>query len=192
MHAAPGATHRLFFALWPDAAVRSAIASRAAETHAGSAPAGRPVPPRRYHLTLQFLGSFAGVPDAVIDAAIAAGDAVQVAEFTLVLDRLGSFERSRVWWFGCDVSSGLRHLHGELQHSLVTAGVAVDAAPFVPHVTLGRGLRQRLHPQAIEPLAWPLRDFVLVDSADGATDYRILRRWPLAPLSPGSRSPDAR
>jgi len=180
------ATHRLFFALWPGEDVRHAIAARARDFAAVCAPGGRAVAPERYHLTLQFLGSFAGLPEATVEGAIAAGEQVHAPEFTLLLDRVGSFERNRVWWLGCGLSPGLRHLHGQLGAALAAAGLPADVAPFVPHVTLGRGQKQQLRPQAVDPLAWTLRDFVLVDSAADAPAYRIVRRWPLDPVNRGS------
>lgn len=186
MQASAGSTHRLFFALWPGEDVRHAIAARAGDFDAACAPGGRAVVPQRYHLTLQFLGSFAGLPEATVEGAIAAGERVHAPEFTLLLDRIGSFERNRVWWLGCDPSPGLLHLRGELGRALAAAGLRTDATPFVPHVTLGRGQLPRLRPRAIDPLSWPLRDFVLVDSATGAPAYRIVRRWPLAPVNRGS------
>jgi RNA 2',3'-cyclic 3'-phosphodiesterase len=186
MHASADPTHRLFFALWPGEDVRNAIAARATDFDAACAPGGRAVAPQRYHLTLQFLGSFAGLPEATVEGAIAAGQQVCAPEFTLLLDRIGSFEHNRVWWLGCDLSPALRHLHGELRSALAAVGLRADVAPFVPHVTLGRGQKQRLQPQAVDPLAWPLRDFVMVDSAAGAPAYRIVRRWPLDPVNRGS------
>lgn len=185
------ATHRLFFALWPHAGVRAAIAERAAAIEAECAPGGRAVVPPRYHLTLQFLGSFIGSPATCIDDAIRAAECVRCPEFTVVLDRAGSFERSRAWWLGCDVSPSLQRLHAQLAGALAAVGLP-DATPFVPHVTLGRNLQRVLEPQAIDPLAWPLRDFVLVDSAAGAPAYRVVRRWPLDPISRGSQTPEIR
>ena len=130
MHASAGATHRLFFALWPDDEVRRAITARATEFAGACAPGGRPVAPQRYHLTLQFLGSFAALPEAVVEGAIAAGDNVHAPELTLLLDRIGSFERNRVWWLGCDPSPGLLHLRGELGRALAAAGLRTDGKPF--------------------------------------------------------------
>lgn len=186
MQASAGSTHRLFFALWPGEDVRHAIAARAGDFDAACAPGGRAVVPQRYHLTLQFLGSFAGLPEATVEGAIDAGERVRAPEFALLLDRIGSFERNRVWWLGCDVAPGLRHLHDQLAAALGAVDLRADVAPFVPHVTLGRGQKQRLQTRAVDPLAWPLRDFVLVDSAAGAPAYQILRRWPLETLNRGS------
>jgi len=195
MDASADATHRLFFALWPDEDVRRAIAERAAEVALTGAPGGRPSAPERYHLTLQFLGTFKPLPAALVEGAIAAADSVRAQAFSLVLDRLGAFERNRVWWLGTDAASpGLRSLFERLGVALAATGLppAEDATRFVPHVTLGRKLQQRLQPRAIDPLPWPVRDFVLVDSAAGAPAYRIVRRWPLDPVNRGWLSPGSR
>jgi 2'-5' RNA ligase len=184
MHADAG-PHRLFFALRPDARVRAAIAARSATVGPACAPGGRPTAPDRYHLTLRFLGTYSTVPAALVESAIAAAQHVRAPEFTLVLDRVGSFERNRVWWLGGDAPR-LRDLHARLEGALAAAGLRPsEPASFVPHVTLGRGLRQPLRARAIDPLDWPVRDFVLVDSAAGAPAYRIVRHWPLDPLNRG-------
>lgn len=187
------ATHRLFFALWPDDDLRDAIGERAQATRASCDLGGRPTTPGRYHLTLQFLGSFRPLPLAVIDKAIAAADGLRMPAFALQLDRAGSFERSRVWWLGCAASPALQLLHDQLGAALAAVGLRPrDASPYAPHMTLGRDPRQRLQAQAIDPLAWPVREFVLVDSAAGAAAYRIVRRWPLDPVSRGSGTPGSR
>lgn len=49
---------------------------------------------------------------------------------------------------------------------------------FTPHVTLLYDDRS-VAPQAIEPIAWTVREFVLVHSLLGRTEHRILGRWSL-------------
>ena len=189
MDASADATHRLFFALWPDDGVRREIAVRAAAIAVACAPGGRPSSVGRYHLTLQFLGTFKPLPPALVEGAIAAADSVRAEAFSLVLDRLGSFDRNRVWWLGPDLAPpGLRSLYERLGLALAGTGLfpTEDATRFVPHVTLGRKLQQRFEPRAVDPVAWPVREFVLVDSAARAADYRIVRRWPLDPVNRGS------
>lgn len=180
------AIHRLFFALWPDDDVRSAMAEQARAIEAACAPDGRPVASGRYHMTLQFLGSFRPLPAQVVDSAIATADSLRMPAFTLRLDRAGSFERSRVWWLGCAPSPPLQSLHARLGMALAAAGLRPDASPYAPHVTLGRHPRRLVQARAIDPLSWPVRDFVLVDSAAGAPAYRIVRRWPLDAVNRGS------
>jgi 2'-5' RNA ligase len=53
-----GELHRLFFALWPDDALRVRIADVAAKAITAHASGGRSLKPDRYHVTLQFLGDF--------------------------------------------------------------------------------------------------------------------------------------
>jgi len=194
MHASVEATHRLFFALWPDEEVRRAIAARATAIDTACAPGGRPSASKRYHLTLQFIGTFKPLPAALVEHAIAAGDSVRAQAFSLVLDKVASFERNRVWWLGPDTANpGLRSLHERLAAALAATDLSTeDATRFVPHVTLGRKLRRCVQPRPVEPLAWPVREFVLVDSTAGAAEYRIVRRWPLDRVNRGSEIPAAR
>jgi len=185
MHARLEASHRLFFALWPGDEVRAAMAQRAQAMESECAPGGRPTAPARYHMTLRFLGSFRPLPEAVIDRAIAAADTLQMPAFELALDHAGRFERSRVWWLGCAPSPELQSLHERLGAALASRGLHPESTPFAPHVTIGRNPRQWRQPRAFEPLRWPVHAFVLVDSAAGAPAYRIVRRWPLEPVSRG-------
>ena len=187
MHAGADTTHRLFFALWPDDEVRGAIHDRAQAIEAGCVPGGRPQAAGRYHMTLQFLGTFRPLPVATVDSAIVAADTIRMPAFTLVLDHAGNFDRSRAWWLGCAASSALQSLHGRLGAALSAVGLhSPDAAPHAPHVTLGRNPARKVQEHPIEPVAWPVGDFVLVDSAAGAPAYRIVRRWPLEPVNRGS------
>jgi RNA 2',3'-cyclic 3'-phosphodiesterase len=166
-------SHRLFFALWPDAGVREAIAATALELDHAHAPGGRAVQPARFHLTLAFLGN----RDPA--AAIAAGDAVRAVTLDLCLDRAGTFAGNRILWLGMSevpkalsaLSSALTDVPDQLDRD------ARDQAAFVPHVTLQRNVRRPIAATAIRPLQWTAREFVLVDSIDRT--YRVIGQWPL-------------
>ena len=193
MPASPDAIRRLFFALWPDDDVRGAMADRARAIDMACAPDGRSTPPGRYHMTLLFLGSFQPLPPTLVETAIAAANTVRAPAFELVLDRAGIFQRSRAWWLGGTAPPALQVLHAQLAAAVEAMGVgSPDRSPFMPHVTLGRNPRRPLRAHPIAPLRWPVRDFVLVDSAAGAPAYRIERRWPLDPVNRGSRMPGVR
>lgn len=167
-------TRRMFFALWPDEGVRRGIAdlSRAVVER------GRPVPTENLHLTLEFLGNVE--PDAV-DAALAAAAEVRGQPFQLHLDVVGHWRRSRILWLGSQVPSpGLLNLQADLQRRLKEAGLSLEARPFRPHITLARRV-PACHQMRVEPIVWPLREFVLMESAGGAAGvrYEIADRWPL-------------
>lgn len=168
--------HRLFFALWPDAAVRACIDAAAQALARDHALRGRRVRAERSHLTLHFLGA---VPDSALDAALDAGNAVDAARFELVLDRAGGFSRARVAWLGCaDVPSRLIDLHAQLRDALAVRGLPVESRAYAPHVTVQRDVRGAVTEAAIEPIAWPVNEFVLIDSRPDR-GYVEVGRWPL-------------
>ena len=172
--------HRLFFALWPDATLRRGIAEVAEAHPAIRAAGGRAEAADRYHLTVQFLGDFRALAPAMLDAlGAAATDVAALPPFELLLDSIGSFSAGRVLWMGCQAPPPrLVQVHRELGEALAAADVAAKEAPtFIPHVTLRRHARGPVE-QAIPPLRWRARDFVLIDSTAG--EYRIIGRWPLA------------
>lgn len=174
-------SHRLFFALWPDDATRIAIAAAAARlrTHAQG---GRWTAVDRYHLTLQFLGTWSRLPDALIRSACAAAASARAPGFSITLDRVGSFRtRSHLWWLGCQRPEPLLPLREVLARSLEDHGIAVASGPFVPHVTLVRGAGRRPPRDArLLPIVWPVLGFTLIHSESGAPEpYRVIGNWPL-------------
>ena len=106
---------------------------------------------------------------------------MRLPAFDLQLDRAGSFAGARVWWLGTQaVPEGLQRLWDGLGQALAKAHVRVKSAPaFTPHLTLQRDVRRLTEPMPVEPLAWPVREFVLIDSQPGRP-YAVLRRWALA------------
>jgi 2'-5' RNA ligase len=178
-----GEMHRLFFALWPDEVLRSRIAKTTASVVREHAPGGRSLKPDRYHVTLQFLGDFRPLPASLIDDARAAAAAVRSPAFDLSLDEVGSFRGANVWWLGAQHAPDALHaLYGALGHCLAKRRVPVkSAASFVPHLTVQRDVRHHIAPSPVPPLAWPVREFVLIDSQPGrGTPYEVIGRWSLA------------
>ena len=166
---------RLFFALWPPAAVRAAL--QAALSHL-PAPPGRAMQHADWHLTLAFIGD---CDAARCDCLLTAAATVQAPGFALRLDRAGYFAGARVAWAGCSQPPAALHtLRTSLDAALHTCGRQPEARPFVPHVTLAR--YGTPWPQApLPPVEWPVRAFVLAESlpAPAAPRYAILQRWPL-------------
>lgn len=155
------AHRRLFFALWPSAAVRAAVAERRKHIEGLSR---RPVPDHNLHLTLLFLGD---QPADRLDGIVGAAETLEADRFSLVLDRFGWFARARVAWLGGPAPSAGRALVTELTTRMLASGLAFDDRPWTPHVTLFRKVHDRPEFPEIEPLAWPVDRFALIESVPG-------------------------
>jgi 2'-5' RNA ligase len=166
---------RLFFALWPDAAARAALAKLSEDLAARAG--GRAVPPDKIHLTLAFLGEVA--PDRADDL-VKSADRVREAPFDLVLDRIGAFRRARVAWIGCrEAPPALVAAESLLRQELNAREFELEERAFTPHVTLVRKAEKTLPPEAIAPIAWRVEEFALVASELGSGTYKTMASWPL-------------
>jgi 2'-5' RNA ligase len=164
---------RVFFALWPDEALRGKL-SRLARQLEGD---GRPVPAEHLHLTLAFPGT---VPAGVVSRLVARMRSVEVPAIRLRLDALGYFARPRIAWVGpSEVPETLGQLARALNALCAEAGVRPEQRPFRPHVSLRRGVT-RFQPARFPPLDWMTDRIVLVESGrDGHPGlYRILASHP--------------
>lgn len=173
-----GAGARLFFALWPDAALQARLAAWAR----GAAGQGRAMRRENIHLTLAFLGETpaARIPDL---AALARG--IEFPPIRLELDRVGYWKHNRIVWCGAERDPpALTALVDALRNGLDAAAIAYDHKPFVSHLTLLRNAPGLQQVPPWETLVWEARDFALVQSAtiDGRVTYPVLQRFPAAPV----------
>lgn len=162
--------HRLFFALWPDEAIREAMVERRARLGDLSR---RRVPDHNLHATLLFLGNQPADRLAQIEAA---ADGVSAETFRLRLDRFGWFARARVVWFGGEAPEAAQALVRQLGEAMHALGLSFDQRPFRPHVTLFRHVSRRPDFPTPEPIDWPVREFALIESIPGRP-YQVLRKW---------------
>lgn len=175
-------TRRLFFALWPDARLQSAISTAGLAIAHARALGGRDIPPGRVHLTLLFLGDVAAGREARLCEAAAR---VKRRQFDLVLDQAGCFYRSRAFWVGPGTPpAALMSLWEDLLGAARGLGVAADPKALAPHVTCVRDIEHRIRPVGIKPIVWPVRSFALVHSAPAAPpgagpEYHLVSQWPL-------------
>jgi 2'-5' RNA ligase len=160
---------RLFFALWPDATARAALA--AATREAVSASAARAVPPQNLHATLAFLGS---VPERRIAelediARRVAGSFVPPCPMLLQFDELAHWAGPKILVARCAAESPAAHsLATLLKTATEAAGFAPDLKPFHAHVTVARKV-DRAPAVALTPaVQWRFDAFALIESRTAA------------------------
>ncbi len=167
------AKRRLFFALWPDEAVRRQIAALSRQV------CKRPVPDANLHLTLLFLGQV----DAAVETCFCAAAArVQGVPFTVSLDRYGGWARKRIQWLGPSAPpAALEELADALYLAGTKCGFEVEKRPFVPHVTLSRKAKKPITGPAPAPVVWHASEFVLAESvpSPNGVRYVVRERWTL-------------
>lgn len=170
-------SHRLFFALWPDEPLRSALAGRVESLVPPGL--GRPQRPDQLHLTLEFLGA---VPAARLQAARDAAAAVRSEPFELVLDAVEYWRRPRVLCLVArEIPPSLVQLVHSLRAQLESRGFEPECRPYRAHLTLARKCGQTPGLAAVEPLRWPATEFALVESVTerAGSIYLPLQAWPL-------------
>jgi 2'-5' RNA ligase len=175
---------RLFFALWPDPALRSAAAGRlAAVVPAGQ---GRPQRPDQLHLTLAFLGY---VAEERLSDVRAVATLVTAEPFTVVLDRLEHWRKPGVLCLAAsDIPAALAMLVERLRAALADRGLPAESRPYRAHLTLARKLARFDGPWAVDPLPWRAEAITLVESRTdrSGSRYEPLGSWPLG--GAGTRS----
>jgi 2'-5' RNA ligase len=176
-------TDRLFFAIFPDAAAAARIAQLAHDLRGEHGLKGKPFATERFHITVHYLGEYAGLPPAIVAAAIEAAATVAMPPFEVVFDRALSFPtRSENRPFVLQGSDGVVELTAfqrTLGAALDQSGLGSGAKPkYTPHVTLLYD--DRLVPEGpVDPVDWIAREFVLVHSLLGRSVRVPLARWRL-------------
>lgn len=176
-------TYRLFFALWPDAAVRRAIQTYA---DAWKWPVSRArVAADDLHLTLHFLGNVA------IDRLPALQDLpVSFDPFVLHLDDAAHWKHGIAVLCPREIPPELIRLHGLLAESISAAGIKLDARPYRPHVTLARRAVEAVPPPACAGIAWRVDRVVLVQSrSEQHPRYTVLYDYPASDAASESALP---
>lgn len=115
----------------PDDVVRALTAAQA------GLPAGRPVPPENFHITVAFLGEH---PEPLVEDVHYALDRIRAPSFELSLAGLGMFGggKPRVLFAEVRPEPLLSHLREKVLQAARGAGIRLDRARYSPHVTLAR------------------------------------------------------
>ncbi len=179
---APRATDSLFFAVQPDAPAIARIEALLPDLRSRHGLRGKAMEPQRLHVTLHHLGNHAGVPEALLALAGEAAQQVRRQPFMLSFDRVESFFKPRnspLVLRGDDGLAGVTALQAALADAMRAVGLGARVQQrFTPHLTLMYD-DQRVRAEAIEPIAWSVREFVLLRSLLGQRTYVPLARWPL-------------
>lgn len=166
---------RLFFALWPDSALRRALHDRIELITASIA--GKPQRPDQWHVTLEFLGQ---VPLEHQPRLRAAADRVSRPPITIEFDRVEHWRKPQVVCLVASrIPAGLAVLVTELHAALAEEGFTLDARPFCPHVTLARKVQAAADSFLEPPFVWQSNGFALVRSVTdpAGSRYEPLDWW---------------
>jgi 2'-5' RNA ligase len=165
---------RIFFALWPDAAVRARLRQVLAMLPAG---VGRAHVPEDLHLTLVFIGQAAG---QYYDCLRMAATRIEFVPFTFNLTHFGYLTQARVVAAEPPAAPPLTELAGNLENSLRGCGYQPGRREFHPHVTLLRNSPPLPHPKPFEPIAWNVDRFCLIESRksdESGSRYKVLEEF---------------
>ena len=160
---------RLFYALWPDAATRAALAAWQAGL------GGNPTRPDKLHLTLAFLGQR---PASELPALLAILEQLPAHPVPLLFDHVSHFPQLALAWAAlAQPSPALLDLRAACMHGLAEQGLAprFEHDRFTPHVTLARQAPPP-PPERPPPVQWQARELVLVESLKSSGDYRVVAR----------------
>jgi 2'-5' RNA ligase len=172
----PESAQRLFFALWPDSALREQIWQVSRRSVAACK--GRPVVKEQVHMTLAFLGS---VPAGLLPEVRAAAAGIQTPGFDFSLDAMVFWRRPKALVIQpSSFPQELPALVGGLWRALAPLNLTGNPGPgsvYRPHVTVARNAVCPDELALDAPVRWVARDFVLVSSV---TDPAGARYEPLA------------
>ena len=171
-------TARVFFALWPDNAVRGAFSEWARLL--GKSSRGRVTRPGNLHLTLVFLGN---IPLSRLDELKSLAANVSGKSFHLDFTAPGYWRHNRIVWAApIEIPRPLSELAKALETATKAAGFGFDERPYIPHITLLRDVRREPDVGLLKEINWQVKAFVLVRSKPGEAGmgYEIIGSWPFS------------
>ena len=171
-------TARVFFALWPDEAVREQFMQWARLLHETCG--GGITRSGNLHITLVFLGNVAS--SRLGELKLLAGE-LGGSAFNLNFTAPGYWSHNRIVWAAPDETPRvLSDFVKTLEQSLQIAGFSFDERPYVSHLTLLRKARWDPPAHPLKSIKWEISEFVLLRSnqAERRAEYEIVGRWPLS------------
>jgi RNA 2',3'-cyclic 3'-phosphodiesterase len=175
-------TDRLFLAIVPHAHAAAQAAAVAARLSVEHGLKGNSLPPERLHASLHHVGDYPDLPRHIIRAVHDIASRVALRPFVLAFDRVISFRgmpgHRPLVLTGGDGVAGLLALQQIAGPMMAQAGLGQEMRAFTPHMTLQYGDALAVE-QEIEPIAWTVREFVLVHSLLGRSKHIPIARFPL-------------
>lgn len=173
-------TLRLFFALWPDEAVRASLAQLVEALKRTNR--ARWVKPENLHITLAFLGR---VSEDRLPLVSRVADGIVGQSFDLSLDRVECWQKSGIICLSpIRTPETLINLASTLITELSRAGFVMEKRPCRPHLTLARkGHLDCISPQVLDhPIRWDVGSFSLIESQMSrvGSTYLVWNSWNLS------------
>jgi 2'-5' RNA ligase len=165
---------RYFFALWPDQAIRKKIINY----RLISAPAGKLIPEKNFHITLLFMGK---LNINQVQKIIFETTNMKLPGFSIQLNQSGYFSKSKVNWLSLkSVPDALVRLHYALSACAQKSRVPLEKRQYTPHLTLARKSLPTIK-LVFAPIDWNINHFVLIESTDTpqGVHYQIIKDFPL-------------
>jgi 2'-5' RNA ligase len=180
----PMKPERLFFAVLPDPTTSGQMKAFGEHFANDNRLSGTPLKSERLHISLHHVGDYRRLKSKFLYPAQRAGMAISQRRFKVAFRFIESFPpppvASRAGRRPLVLraeGTALFDLHARLGAAMREWGLKA-ADWFVPHTTLLYG-PNAVPLQAIEPIRFVAREFVLIHSELGLTRYTVLGRWPL-------------
>lgn len=171
----------LFLAIVPerDVAFRAVEIGREVSQRHGVSKGPRPH--ELMHVSLNAIGKYADFPEDVVLAVSAAMATVKAAPFEMMFDRVLHVAGANAVALGNSVrSEEIMDLHVQLAKEMWAVGLTFSYNPrFMPHMTLFHDDAAVPEQMLAEPVSWIAREFVLLRSFIGKSEYECIDRWPL-------------
>jgi RNA 2',3'-cyclic 3'-phosphodiesterase len=168
-----GESRRIFFALWPDSAVRSRLEQLMATLPEGR---GRAHAVDDLHLTLVFIGQ---ANAQYYDCLRMAATRIEFEAFEFELMRFGYFAKAKVLAAEPPASPPLSGLARGLGKVLRGCGFKPERREYSPHVTLLRNSPPLPQLNSFAPIMWKVDRFCLVESREpkDGRRYKVLEEF---------------
>jgi RNA 2',3'-cyclic 3'-phosphodiesterase len=171
-------TDRLFLGVFPDPEITVRMSTLSRNLRIGYELRGKPTLPGRLHVTLHHIGDGFGLDPEVVALAEEVAANIAMPPFLAEFNSVQSFRHGAFVLRGDDGIVGFEMMQQRLGAAMEKAGLGKAFRNYTPHVTLLRD-DHLVDDHPITPIGWWVREFVLVHSFLGQTQYEFLARFPL-------------